>query len=439
MHPAFLALAYLALTLTPLALAWLQDKPPRPFLDELSSGLALTAFAILLLEFLLSGRFRVISARVGLDVTMRFHQLLARTAAIFILVHPFLYVTPLGIPRPDDVTRLGHLGLAGWSIVTGIVAWLLLLLLVITAIFRDRIGHAYERWRLGHAIAAVLVAALAAHHAMAAGRYSGEADLSLFWFALLALAGLTLLIVYGLRPLARLRRPYAVEAVRRIAAKTWQLDLRPRRGAALWFQAGQFVWLRVGRNPASLAEHPFSIASAPDDRGRLSFIIKEQGDFTATLGTIAPGTTAYIDGPYGHLTLRRRKCEGVALIAGGVGIAPLLSILRQMKATGDRRPVVLIYGNRRWDQVVHAEELLALTAVLKLKIVHRLSEPPAGWPDPAGVVDEALLRALFGFAAAGRWCYFLCGPPAMLAAAERSLLGLGIPARQIVSERFNYD
>lgn len=439
MRVVLMVLAYLALTVTPLGLAWLQGSPARPFRDELSSGLALTAFAILLLEFLLSGRFQVISERLGMDVTMRYHQLLARTAAIFIVIHPFLYATPMGIPRPDDVTRLGHLGLSGWSIMTGIAGWLLLLLLVITAIFRDRIGHTYESWRLSHAIGAVLIAGFSAHHAMAAGRYSSEPALTAFWFALLALAGLTILTVYGLRPLLRLRRPYEVAAVNRIAEKTWQLDLKPRRGDALWFRAGQFVWLRVGRNPASLVEHPFSVASAPNDRGQLSFIIKEQGDFTATLGGIAPGTTAYVDGPYGHLTLRHRKCAGVALIAGGVGIAPLLSILRQMKATGDRRPVVLVYGNRHWGQVVHAEELLALAKDLPLKIVYRLSEPPPGWPDRAGMVDDMLLRELFGFAGAGRWCYFLCGPPAMIEAAERSLLGLGIPGRQIVSERFNYD
>lgn len=439
MPPALLIAGYILLTLAPLALAWAQGKPPRPFLDELSSGLALAAFAVLLMEFLLSGRFRSISERIGMDVTMRFHQLLARMAAAFILVHPFLYSTPIGLVRPDDATHRGHLGLTGAAAYSGILGWLLLLLLVITAMRRTQIGHSYERWRIAHAIGAVLVAGLVAHHAFAAGRYSGEGPLLWFWILLLALAAMTMLVVYLIRPLQRLRRPYEVVAVKPVAAKTWQLEIKPRHGAALDYDAGQFVWLRVGRNPWSPDEHPFSIASAPADRNRLSFIIKTVGDFTSRLGGIAPGTKAYVDGPYGHLTLARRQCEGVALLAGGVGIAPLLGILRQMQASGDDRPVVLVYGNRSRAQIVQVDELAALAGSLNLKVVHVLSEPDAGWTGRRGLLDEALLRELFGFDGAARWCYLLCGPQGMMESCERSLLGLGIPARQIVSERFYYD
>lgn len=444
MPPALLIAGYVLLTLAPLALAWAQGKPPRPFLDELSSGLALAAFAVLLMEFLLSGRFRSISERIGMDVTMRFHQLLARVAAAFILVHPFLYATPIGLARPDDATHQGHLGLTGAAAYSGIIGWLLLLLLVITAMRRTQIGHSYETWRVTHAVGAVLVAGLIAHHAFAAGRYSGEGPLLWFWILLLALATLTMLVVYLIRPLLRWRRPYEVVAVRPVAAKTWQLEIRPRRGEALRYEAGQFVWLRLGVNPWSPDEHPFSLASAPADSRTLSFIIKAYGDFTSRLGDIAPGTVAYVDGPYGHLTLaqtlrRGRQAEGVALLAGGVGIAPLLGILRQMQASGDRRPVILVYGNRSRAQIVQADELAALAASLNLTVVPVLSEPDAAWTGRRGVLDEALLRELFGFDGAARWCYLLCGPQAMIESCERSLLGLGIPARQIVSERFLYD
>lgn len=439
MPPALLIAGYILLTLAPLALAWAQGKPPRPFMDELSSGLALAAFAILLMEFLLSGRFRSISERIGMDVTMRFHQLLARVAAAFILVHPFLYSTPIGLARPDDATHRGHLGLTGAAAYSGILGWLLLLLLVITAMRRTQIGHSYERWRIGHAVGAVLIAGLVAHHAFAAGRYSGEGPLLWFWILLLALAAMTMLVVYLIRPLLRLRRPYEVVAVTPVAANTWQLEIRPRHGAALDYEAGQFVWLRVGRNPWSPDEHPFSLASAPADRTKLSFIIKAFGDFTSKLGGIAPGAKAYVDGPYGHLTLARRQCEGVALLAGGVGVAPLLGILRQMQASGDRRPVILVYGNRSRTQIVLADELESLSASLNLKVVHVLSEPDDAWTGRRGMLDEALLRELFGFDGAARWCYLLCGPQGMMESCQRSLLGLGVPARQIVSERFYYD
>lgn len=71
------------------------------------------AFAILLIEFVLSGRFQLISDNMGMDVTMRLHQLLARTALVFVLVHPFLYQTPFNPPLPWDVAR-PH-AVRGWS------------------------------------------------------------------------------------------------------------------------------------------------------------------------------------------------------------------------------------------------------------------------------------------------------------------------------------
>lgn len=81
--PARLALLlalYLALAALPLALASLQSLPRRPWPDELASGLGMTALAVLLMEFLLSGRYRALSAGVGMDLTMRFHQMMAIAA-----------------------------------------------------------------------------------------------------------------------------------------------------------------------------------------------------------------------------------------------------------------------------------------------------------------------------------------------------------------------
>jgi NAD(P)H-flavin reductase len=80
-----------------------------------------------------------------------------------------------------------------------------------------------------------------------------------------------------------------------------------------------------------------------------------------------------------------------------------------------------------------------MSATLDLRVTHVLSEPPPDWRGHIGKVDGALVKESFNFDGADRWCYFLCGPPPMIDAAERGLLEMGIPDRQIVSERFNYD
>src|SRR5690606_5100396 len=118
-----LLLLYVILGLAPLLLAALQGGPGGGFLRAFSSGLAMIGFAMLLAQFLLSGRFRRVSGRVGIDVTMRFHQLAARVALVFLLVHPVLLVLPALADGPGAaLARLsGMFGSPGLR--PGVVAW----------------------------------------------------------------------------------------------------------------------------------------------------------------------------------------------------------------------------------------------------------------------------------------------------------------------------
>ena len=122
-----------------------------------------------------------------------------------------------------------------------------------------------------------------------------------------------------------------------------------------------------------------------------------------------------------------------------MGVAPLLGILRDLAATGDPRPTVLLYGNRHEGQIVCGEELRDLADTHGTEVVHVLSEPPEGWTGATGLIDAELLRAHFGGAARHDWLYIVCGPPAMLNAVEKALIALGIPSSHILSEQFVYD
>jgi predicted ferric reductase len=205
------------------------------------------------------------------------------------------------------------------------------------------------------------------------------------------------------------------------------------------YKAGQFTWLNVGHGPFSLHENPFSLSSAPVSGPQVQFVIKELGDFTRTVGAIKQGTRAYLDGPYGNLVTAGRAEPGIALIAGGVGIAPLLGILRQLRHDRDRRPTTLVYGNRVQEQILYREELEELARDHGTKTVHVLSEPLAGWGGRTGQIDAELIRAVFDDPQTRQWLFVLCGPPVMMEIVEDTLIGLGVPAGQILSERFSYD
>ena len=143
MKPLLLIIAYLAAVTLPLVLSWLLGGPPRPFRQELASGLGILAFSMILMEFVLSGRFKSISNGIGMDVTMRFHQIMARTALVFALLHPFLYQgTPSGGQRPWDPTRQLTITTDFSALSTGIAAYLLLPSLVLLAIGRTQLKAA---------------------------------------------------------------------------------------------------------------------------------------------------------------------------------------------------------------------------------------------------------------------------------------------------------
>ena len=184
MNPLALGFLYLLVALLPLALAAIDGRPPRSFADELATGAGMLGFAIILIEFALSGRFRTVSAGIGMDVTMRLHQLFARTALVLALVHPFLYRSPFNPQFPWDVSRQLTLASDLPSIGSGILGWVLLAAFVPISIGRERLGYKYETWRLLHGLGALLIAGLVLHHTLNAGRYSQEPILAGVWMAL---------------------------------------------------------------------------------------------------------------------------------------------------------------------------------------------------------------------------------------------------------------
>ncbi len=436
--PVLLVL-YLAVALAPLGIAYVRGGPSRPFLDDFSSALALVAFAMMLMEFVASGRVKTVSGRIGIDLTMRYHQLLARALLAFALIHPFLYTTPMGYPLPWDETGQLRLGLDGASIATGVLAWILLAVLVVMAIWRRRLPFRYESWRGSHALLSVVVSGLVAHHALAAGRYSQDPVMVGFWIVLLAVAVLSLGYVYTLRPVLQARDAYEVTAVEPVAERTWEVRLRALSGEGLAFMPGQFAWLKLGRHPYRITEHPFSIASAPQESPDIRFLIKEAGDFTGRIGETETGARAYLDAPHGNFTYMGREAEGLVFIAGGVGIAPILSMLRALRAAADPRPMTLVYGNRHAGQIVARDELAAIRQEMKLDLRHVLGEPPEGWRGERGQLDQRTLAHCLPPRPGEGWLYFVCGPGPMIDAVEDHLAALDIPASSIISEKFDYD
>lgn len=102
--------------------------------------------------------------------------------------------------------------------------------------------------------------------------------------------------------------------------------------------AGQFGWLTVWGSPSKITGHPFSLSSsAAVTDGRVDMSIRNLGDFTSEIDKVPVGRRVYLDGPYGAFTVGN-SADVHVLIAGGIGITPMMSMIRTLADRGDKRP-----------------------------------------------------------------------------------------------------
>ncbi|HEX5755462.1 MAG TPA: ferredoxin reductase family protein, partial [Arenimonas sp.] len=399
---------------------------------DFALALGYSALAMMAVQFWLTARFKHASAPFGVDILYYFHRYLALVAFGVIVLHAgvllWRYRPTLG--GFDPRTMPGYM-LAGWIALSGFA------LLLASSLWRKPLRIEYDRWRRLHVLVAVAAMVAAVWHIQGSAYYLADPGKHALW-TVLALSWIGLLLYVRLwRPWRLRRQPWTVESVTRERGRSWTLRLRPQSGAVFDYAAGQFAWLTLRASPWSLREHPFSFASAPTRNGHVEFTVKELGDFTSRIGEIQPGDTAFVDGPYGSFGIEHTPdARGAVFLAGGVGIAPIISQLRTLADRGDARPLWLFYGNRSWDRVVFREEIDALATRLDLTVVHVLSEPPADWTGERGFITPDVLARHLPTDSTGLHA-FVCGPTPMIRLVERGLGALGMPLARVHSEIFD--
>ena len=200
---------------------------------------------------------------------------------------------------------------------------------------------------------------------------------------------------------------------------------------------GQFLTVSVAPDGAPL-KRSYTIASAPSQREFCEITIKreEQGAVSRFLhDRVAEGDTLQVIAPSGKFTFTGVEATNVVLIAGGVGITPMMSAVRYLTSRSWPGEIFLIYALRDDREVIFREELEYLQrrhANLHVTLVAEQSS--AGWTHPTGRITRELLQGALTDLAGRR--VHLCGPPAMMDAVKALLLDLGVPASDIRTEVF---
>jgi ferredoxin-NADP reductase len=192
------------------------------------------------------------------------------------------------------------------------------------------------------------------------------------------------------------------------------------------FQAGQNVLLTPGNQWES---HTFTIASAPHEPGVMIATRMRDSAYKHRLAALAPGDAVSIDGPNGTMVIHAAGKRPAVFLAGGIGITPFVSMLRDMHHRRLPHRTTLFYANRRAASAAFLAELRALEkAHLNFRLVSTLTEE-GGEP-----IGEPLLRRHVRDLAEP--VYYLAGPPAMTMDVQGTLIGLGVSPDDIRSEEF---
>jgi predicted ferric reductase len=422
---------YVLVCLAPVFLLLLPPLPSgRGFWLELSVALGFVGLTQIAVQFVLTARFRWVTAPYGIDIILRFHRQIALLALAVIVAHPLIIV----LDFPSRLELLNPLS-GNWASRCGWISLLALTALAITSVFRRKLRLGYEAWRLTHLVLGVTAVAFAQLHVSLAGLYKNVTWKQALWISIavtmLGLAAYLRLV----RPLLQKAGRWRVVEVRRERGSSVTLALEPVGHEGLSFAPGQFVWLKLRRSPFTLEEHPFSISSSALQPDRVELGIKALGDFTQAVQKLEPGTTAYLDGPHGAFQLDRYGAAGYVFIAGGVGITPILSMLSTMADRRDVRPALLIYAQKSWEEVTYREQLAALKERLNLEIAYAVPDAPGQVAIRGRVDREALERHLPKEKITRE--YFVCGPPPMMDAVVEALGSLGVAREHIHLEKFD--
>jgi predicted ferric reductase len=424
---------YLLFILAPLFALLAGSLPPtRDFWTEFSVAIGYSGLAMMGLQFGLTARFRYVTAPWGEDVIYHFHRQISLIAVGLVVAHPLI----LFVVRPELLALLNSIQ-APWRARFAAVSTYSLIALVVMGLWRAKLNIGYETWHLTHIVLAVVAVTAGLLHMVGWSFYQTDPwkralwiGLTIFWIGLL-------LYVRILRPLFMLRRPYRVADVRTERGDTSTVVMQPDGHSGFRFTPGQFGWLTLWGSPFKITGHPFSFSSSAEvTDGRVEMSIRNLGDFTSGIHKVPVGQRVYLDGPYGAFTIGN-PADMHVLIAGGIGVTPMMSMIRTLADRGDRRPVTLLYGSRDWDSITFREELEALQARLNLTVVHVLADPPSGWTGERGFITAEMFKRHLPSPHADHE-YFICGPDVMMDAIEKALDELDVPLSKYHSERYSF-
>jgi predicted ferric reductase len=388
----------------------------------------------LLWQLILMSRLIPLERAFGMSELTRLHRLNGYAATSLLVCHPLILAVGYGIA--SHIAFLPQLWLFVTSfqdVLDATIALGLILLLVALTVTIVKRRLPYEGWYYVHLSAYLAILLAFSHQTSVGSSFVANPAFAHYWDVLyIATALLVLYFRFFVQAARFARHRFVVDRIVREAPGVVSIYVTGRNLGTFHFAPGQFASWRFLAPELFWQTHPFSFSQAHNGEC-LRLTAKAAGDFTKRLGILKVGTPVIVDGPHGVFTPALLQSGKALLVAGGIGITPLRSLI---EALPDSVDVVLLYAARTPDDLVFRTELDDLFKRRPHFRVAYLTSRTGTAGSLKGRINLKTVRELVPDAAERE--AYLCGPVSMVASVEQLLRQLGIPKDNIYSERFSY-
>ena len=390
----------------------------------------------------------------------RIHNTLAYATVLLVITHPLLLLLADGKGFGLTEILLPFLGpYQPFENTLGAIALYATLVIFVTSYFRKSLS--FRRWKVIH-YANYLTAITFLFHSMLTNPGLNNKPIDFTdggkVFVLACVVIVTLAIIARAFYAGRAARQgvTTAEAIH-ASAERWEGRLRVARkfvetgavqtfrlmtetGAPLPFhwKAGQYVTLAL-QTPNGPIRRAYTIASSPNQSRYLEITVKREAQGVGSRylhDDVQVGQLLAVKGPQGDFTFTGDEAEGIVMIAGGVGITPMMSTLRHLTESAWTHPVTLIYATQTLADVIFRDELTAVEKRhpnFRLHLLPTVAEDP-NWAGPQGYLTPEKILGFVPNIASTR--VHMCGPTPMMSAVLPILEGLGVNEGSIFTEAF---
>ncbi len=408
----------------------LNSTDAASWIATVARAIGIVAAVMMMTQLMLAARDPLIERSIGHDKAMALHSKLGLPAISLMLTHAVMLIVSTSISSGLGLVETSvEFASLGWWMALAQIAIAVFAIVALTSFAAVRARIAYHRWRWIHLLVYIGVA-LAIPHQFLEGRTFAWGEPTAWFWLLLWVASIGSFVTYRLaRPvLLQLRHHPRVGEVTVLPDGAVSVTITGDGLGRLGAKPGQFFLFSFGRLGGPFAEaHPYSLSAAPGDGLRIT--VKPAGDGSSAVAHVKPGTPVWIEGPLGIFHDDHRDGDDVLLVAAGIGVTPIRSIVEGLQV--GTRATVIIRG--RDDQAALLDEVRELAEAKGFAVSEHLGRRGHTW----GSADNPT-RLLEHVEDPARTELYVCGPIPWADAVVAEALDLGIPAHAVHRERFGW-